>query len=324
MRCTKCNETPCQEKDCSCKVYITSDCVNNVKAVFECLNIETGLDLTQTLEAMDAALCERFEAITNFFTLINTGTGANVYKGNNLLGQKEIRKINAVGDLVTVTQNTLDISISIDEEELINFVQDNQFTVVIENVGNGEDLVKTPVTVGNNTTYPIKSLKSESLSISSTPNEVIIEDLTEYESNDNSILITRTGDTINFRINPTFLQDYILGNSGLICNIVDSCTNSLVANDDYYGAIFLPESVTILNVLDNDTLGSNTPVNIISVDATGLSPLVAVPTITVGGQSITLTMGTTFNSGVVYTFTYTIEDSLGNLSTATVSFEDLS
>ena len=163
MRCTNCNDTPCQEKDCSCGLYLNSDCINNVKAVFNCLNIETGLDLTQTLEAMDEALCERFESITNYFTLINTGIGAEVYKGVNLLGQKEIRKINTVGDLITVTQNTLDISISIDEDELTTFIQDNQLTVVIQNVGDGADILKTPATAGNETTYSLKSLKSENL-----------------------------------------------------------------------------------------------------------------------------------------------------------------
>lgn len=119
-----CGQPTCQETSCACDVYINSDCVNDVKAEFTCLPIESHLTLTQTLEEMDSAICNKFDEFDSHFQLTNTGTGAESYKGVNLLGQKEIRKINAVGDLITVTQNTNDISVSIDETELTAFVED--------------------------------------------------------------------------------------------------------------------------------------------------------------------------------------------------------
>ena len=80
MSCTKCQQKkPCTTtNDCACEVYLTSDCVNNVKTEFECLEIATGLSLTETLKAMDEQFCVKFDTITNYFTLINLGTGEEV------------------------------------------------------------------------------------------------------------------------------------------------------------------------------------------------------------------------------------------------------
>ena len=154
-----CGQPTCQETSCACPVYISSDCVNDVKAEFTCLPIESHLPLTQTLEAMDSAICDKFDEFDSHFDLINTGTGSEVYKGVNLLGQKQIRKINAVGDLTTVTQNTDDISVSINEEALNTFIEANQKLTVVDNAGTiGETLVKTAVVSGDTTTYPIKRL----------------------------------------------------------------------------------------------------------------------------------------------------------------------
>ena len=122
MACNNCNPTPCVQQDCSCKIFISSDCVSEVKSVFECLEIETGLTLTQTLEEMDAQICALFDSITNYFTLINIGEGVGVYKGVNVLGQKEFKSLVKEGDLITITGNTSEISFSIDEAELTNFI----------------------------------------------------------------------------------------------------------------------------------------------------------------------------------------------------------
>ena len=92
MSCNKCDETPCVEQNCGCEVYLASDCIT-VKSTFTCLDIETDLTLTATFEAIDAAICEKVEAIANYFALVNTGTGSEVYNGVNNLGQKKIRKI---------------------------------------------------------------------------------------------------------------------------------------------------------------------------------------------------------------------------------------
>jgi hypothetical protein len=167
MSCSNCNNnncgchtTPCVPATCGCPIYLSSDCINDVKSVFSCLEIESNLSLTETLEQIDAQVCAIFNNITNYFALVNTGTGAEVYNGVNNLGQKKIRKINKVGNLVTVTQNTDDISISIDETALDNFIEANQLTTVASQLDPsvGKNIYKNTTTVGDVSTLNFRSL----------------------------------------------------------------------------------------------------------------------------------------------------------------------
>jgi len=80
--CTQ-NTNPCTASVCACPVYISSDCVNNVKAVFNCSNIASGLTLTQTLEELDIYICDKFNQLASRFAIVNIGGGAEIYKGVN-------------------------------------------------------------------------------------------------------------------------------------------------------------------------------------------------------------------------------------------------
>jgi len=103
------NGCGCSEPtECACKAYISSDCVNQVKSVFNCLNIESNLDLTQTLEAMDEAICDALQSQQNNFQIVNIGNGAKVYKGNNLLGQKQLRTFTSDNGTITITESNND------------------------------------------------------------------------------------------------------------------------------------------------------------------------------------------------------------------------
>lgn len=117
-----CNPNPCVTTNCACPVYISSDCVSDVKADFSCLNIESNLTLTETFEAIDQAVCDKIAEVTNYISLVNVGEGAQVYKGINGIGQKEIRSITG-SSLVTVNQDTTEIQIAVDEETLTDFVE---------------------------------------------------------------------------------------------------------------------------------------------------------------------------------------------------------
>lgn len=97
-----------------------------------------------------------------------------------------------------------------------------------------------------------------------------------------------------------------------ILAVDDSFTNGYVIGVSYN-----------LDVLANDSLGT-TPTTITSIDVTGLSSSIAIPSIAPGGLSINLLMGDSYSAGVTYTFTYTITDSDSATSTATVSFQDAS
>lgn len=117
-----CNPTPCVTTNCACSVFINSDCMNNVKAEFPCLGIETGLTATETFEAIDQAVCDKIAEVTNYISLVNVGDGAEVYKGVNGIGQKQIRTILG-SSLIDVAQSTNDIQISIDEASLTTFIE---------------------------------------------------------------------------------------------------------------------------------------------------------------------------------------------------------
>lgn len=183
--CYQCNHPPlCAPNDCSCPVKdLSTDCVLYTGNDLACSGIKSQTILTELIQQLDEFICTLVEQSLDALSLINIGTGANVYKGLDLLGRREIRRINAVGDLVTVTQNTNDISVSIDEKELSNFIQNElpnppcfetsdgtisikelingcyDFSVIfreIGNVGTGAGFYKTFNPLTN--TYEFKSL----------------------------------------------------------------------------------------------------------------------------------------------------------------------
>lgn len=161
-----CNQpTPCNQPPalCECPTILKSDCVVFSGNDLPCSGITTGQTLTETVEQLDTFICEKVNDITNALTLKNIGTGSEVYKGVDLLGRKEIRKINAVGSLATVTQNANDISVSINEANLDTFIEANQKTYTVANVGTGAQAYKDSTIVGNNTQYNFRTIVKQDL-----------------------------------------------------------------------------------------------------------------------------------------------------------------
>lgn len=161
-----CNQpTPCNQPPalCECPTILKSDCVVFSGNDLPCSGITTGQTLTETVEQLDTFICEKVNDITNALTLKNIGTGSEVYKGVDLLGRKEIRKINSVGSLATVTQNANDISVSIDETNLNTFIENNQKTYTVANVGTGAQAYKDSTVVGNNTQYNFRTVVKQDL-----------------------------------------------------------------------------------------------------------------------------------------------------------------
>ncbi len=110
------NSTPCTTPDCSCPVLISSDCVNNVTEDLVCSNIPKGLTLTETLVQLDKAICDKFGSVSNFFTLVNVGTGADIYKGTDLLGKKQLRSLKSSNNSVTITEGADEIDLTVVSE----------------------------------------------------------------------------------------------------------------------------------------------------------------------------------------------------------------
>lgn len=185
----------CQPTPCACAVRLNSDCITVVGATTECSGIDDGLLLTDFLSQIDAFICTKFNDLAGFTTLKNIGVGSEVYKGIDGIGRKEIRRINAVGDIVTVTQNTDDISISIDEDALGDFVENNQITYSASNVGTGTEVYKgetTPPVVGN-VNFEFKTLNTNSLQLTEVGNDIFIDIIPSFEGTDYYVNSLYTG-----------------------------------------------------------------------------------------------------------------------------------
>jgi hypothetical protein len=230
-----CSQPTCQETNCGCKVYISSDCVSDVKADFNCLPIESHLSLTQTLEEMESAICDKFTEFDSHFDLINTGVGAQSYKGINILGQKQIRRINSKGGLILVVENTDDISIDINTDDLLDYIETNitfptPTVYNATNVGTGAGVFKNKTV----NTFNFKSLLIEKQGVGAD----ILRDLqtntddlklrTKSITTDGSVSITTTPTEIKLSVNPEWLDlqisAWLVNHSSDICDVVSSCS----------------------------------------------------------------------------------------------------
>ena len=221
-----CNPNPCVTTNCACPVYISSDCVSDVKADFSCLNIESNLTLTETLEAIDQAVCDKIAEVTNYISLVNVGEGAQVYKGANGIGQKEIRSI--IGSsLVTVNQDTTEIQVSIDEEALLEIIP----TYSVSSLGEGYSVYAGDEVVDLNTQFNIRTIISSdnSVTISSSEEQLDLTVSPTPTSIDNGITTTVTG-------SGTEIDPYVIEVVNLQKTISGS-TYTLTDNDDNYTII---------------------------------------------------------------------------------------
>ena len=245
-----CNPAPCQEpQDCSCPTFLETKCVTYEGDDLECSGIKKGTILTELIQQLDAFICKVREDLINAFTLKNIGTGSEVYKGVDLLGRKEIRKINAVGNLATVTQNANDISVSINEANLDTFVQANQKTYTVANVGTGVSVYKDSTTVGNNTQFNLKKLRS----------------------NKGTVLITELTDEINFEVVTTPLDINITAGANIV--VTEPTPNNFVISSTDIN-ITAGANVIVTEPTPNNFVISSTDINITA----GANVIVTEPT----------------------------------------------
>lgn len=141
---------PCQPNSipCTCEARVTSDCVTVSGATSNCLAIDDNLLLTDYLTQMDERICEKVDSITNFIALENVGTGSELYKGDNLLGKKQIRTVKSIDPNLVVTETADEIQLDLNIPAIVppdgtetKLVSGTNTTVV----GNGS--VATPYSV---------------------------------------------------------------------------------------------------------------------------------------------------------------------------------
>lgn len=300
--CNRCNQIvtevncECQESipcnpptTCDCPVKdLSSDCIL-VNGDFPCSNIESGLSLTEFTQALDGYICEAIEEVNAGITLANVGTGSEVYKGVSGIGVKQIRKINAVGDLVTVTQNTNDISVSIDEAELENTIEALFPNYQAANVGTGTGIFKDETL----NTFNFKSLVSTDSSVVITPstNSInlsvtpgIIPDGSETKvTAGTNVVVTGTGTIASPYVvsTPTLDGSETKLASGLTTNVTGS------------GTVLAPYVTEVKNlqkkITSNYTLQSTDNHYTIIVDATSSNINITIPTGLVSKISVNFT-----------------------------------
>lgn len=193
--CNKCNQTTnncgctetitqtnicnsCEQTTCDCPVMLDTDCSTYTGDDITCQDtvvVPKNTILSDALSMIVSYFCGAIEEVKKYLRLINVGTGAEIYAGDNLLGEKKLRKINSSSPIITVIENTDDISVGIDEDELDIFIETNQKTYSVENVGDGIGIYTVPDdVVGNNTEFNLKSFVSDTLTISDEGDEIHI------------------------------------------------------------------------------------------------------------------------------------------------------
>lgn len=121
-----CNE--CQEEPCvGCPIKdLSTDCVNFDQDPLLYGGVEvvpTNTTLTLALDKILQFIKIKIEEIQNRFRLVNTGTGASIYSGNNLLGEKKIRRLKSSNASVSIVEGTDDINLEVTFPAGVN--QDN-------------------------------------------------------------------------------------------------------------------------------------------------------------------------------------------------------
>ena len=160
---------PCQPNSipCTCEARVTSDCVTVSGATSNCLAIDDNLLLTDYLTQMDERICEKVDSVTNFIALENVGTGSQLYKGDSLLGKKQIRTVKSLDSALIVTETVDEIQLDLNLPAIVppdgtetKLVSGTNTTVA----GNGS--IATPYSV--NVSFPTPPDGSETKVIAGT------------------------------------------------------------------------------------------------------------------------------------------------------------
>ena len=159
---TICNQCTSEQATCDCPILgLSTDCSTYDQDDIECNSVVVEAKNTILSDALANIVswsCTKFSGIEKFFRIINTGTGAEIYSGTNLLGEKKLRKLKSTSPVITVIQNTDDISLGVDSTSLDSFIEANQKTYSISNLGTGALVYKDSTIVSNNTQFNIRKI----------------------------------------------------------------------------------------------------------------------------------------------------------------------
>ena len=183
-----CNQ--CPPETCDCPILgLSTDCSTFTGDDIECDSIVVvakNTILSDALANIVSWSCTKFSGIEKFFRIINTGTGAEIYSGTNLLGEKKLRKLKSADGSVAITQGTDDIDFSVtssdgSETKIVNGTNTTvvgtgttstpyqinaiNSTYSNSNLGMGAQVYKDSTVVGSNTQFNFRKLKSSDSSV---------------------------------------------------------------------------------------------------------------------------------------------------------------
>ena len=111
-----CNQCPPTEP-CDCAVKdLSTDCSVFTGDSIECDSIVVVAKNTILSDALANIIswsCTKFTELATYLRIVNVGTGASIYAGDNLIGEKKLRRLKSTNGSVIITQGTDDIDFSV-------------------------------------------------------------------------------------------------------------------------------------------------------------------------------------------------------------------
>jgi hypothetical protein len=227
VKTSLCSSKPkCQPKDCSCPVKdLSTDCVLYTGNNLACSNIESGTILTELIQQLDEFICSALTANQNL-SLVNIGPGSGIYRGINLLGERELRTLISSNNSISIFQNTDTIDFVLPPgvifPGLVNIGSGKQIYKGLDGQGRAE--IRT-LTSSNNSVIITENANTIDFTVepvTPTPTTILnigtgsqlyagtngagAHQIRTITSVDNSATITQTANTVDVSVNPTTTQ----------------------------------------------------------------------------------------------------------------------
>ena len=272
---------PCQPNNipCTCEARINSDCVTVSGATSDCLAIGDNLLLTDYLTQMDERICEKVDSITNFIALENVGTGSELYKGDNLLGKKQIRTVKSIDPNLVVTETADEIQLDLNIPTVVppdgtetKLVSGTNTTVA----GNGS--IATPysvnVTLDGSETKVIAGANTTVTGIGTTASPYVVNSTDTIADGSETKVVAGTNTTITG--NGTISTPYIINStSGASVNDATSSVKGILKlTGDLGGTADAPTTPTAVHKTGNETInGIKTFISRVDFQQSGTSSI---------------------------------------------------
>jgi len=129
----------CPPEPCTCPVVdLSTDCIVLAQDL-ECSGVLAGTVFTEAVQQLDEYICTAIAELIASINLINVGTGAQIYKGVDGIGRKELKTITSDGSIViTPSTNEIQLSVSLPELQDLQSVLDTGNTATQGTTGSYE------------------------------------------------------------------------------------------------------------------------------------------------------------------------------------------